>query len=68
MFEVCVCEGEEEGINRWNNGGIISALFHCCVYCLLSPQSLSLGAAVGRDKTGLSALQPCRTGRIVTPK
>lgn len=58
--------GEAEGVKRWNNGGFISLQLHCGVYCLLSPRPLSLGAAVGdRDKTGLSALQPRRTGLIV---
>lgn len=49
------------------------ALFQWCssdvftVCCYLS--HFLWGAAVGsRDKTGLSALQPCRTGLAVTPK
>lgn len=59
-----VCEGEEGGVNRLNNRGIISELFHCC---LLSSRSLCLGLGVGnKDKTSLSALQPCH-GQCVMP-
>lgn len=59
-----VCEGEEGGVNRLNNRGIISELFHCC---LLSSRSLCLGVGVGnKDKTSLSALQPCH-GQCVMP-
>lgn len=57
----CVKEGEEEGVKGWNNRGFIS------VYRLLFAQSLFLEATEKRNKTGLSAPQPCQTGRSLTP-
>lgn len=40
---MCVCEGKEESVNRWNNRGVIAVLSHCCVHCLLSLWPLPWG-------------------------